>query len=137
MRASRARFISASINNTRATMKRIATPDSCGRLKNAQTKATITRSDVTMALIVANRIALFKSMARSFWRGMSLLRLVLEASSSLMAFNACDLSMMRFIRAISKEMNAATAPKRNEGAVTWAMTCASWMVDDVSEGMVH
>ena len=78
-----------------------------------------------MALIVANKIALFKSMARSFWRGMSLLRLVLEASSSLIAFNACDLSMMRFIRAISKEMNPATAPKRNEGAVTWAMTCAS------------
>jgi len=90
-----------------------------------------------MALIVANKIALFKSMARSFWRGMSLLRLVLEASSSLIAFNACDLSMMRFIRAISKEMNPATAPKRNEGAVTWAMTCASCMVDDVSEGMVR
>ena len=35
---------------------------------------------------------------------MSLLRLVLEASSSLIAFNACDLSMMRFIRAISNEM---------------------------------
>jgi hypothetical protein len=67
----------------------------------------------------------------------ALLRLVLEASSSLIAFNACDLSMMRFIRAISKEMNPGTAPKRNEGAVTWAMTCASCMVDDVSEGMVR
>ena len=68
---------------------------------------------------------------------MSLLRLALEASSSLIAFNACDLSMMQFIRAISKEMNAATASKRNEGAVTWAMTCDSWTADGVSESMVR
>src|SRR5262245_39160684 len=36
--------------------------------------------------------------------------------------NACDLSMMRFIREINTEVNAATAPSRNAGAVTWPIT---------------
>ena len=43
---------------------------------------------------------------------------LLDASSSLIAFSACDLSMMRFIREINTEVNAATAPSRNAGAVT-------------------
>jgi len=77
---------------------------------------------VTIALIMENSIALFSSAARRLKRGMSVFRCALEASSSLIAFNACDLSMMRFIREISTEVNAATAPKRNDGAVTWMMT---------------
>src|SRR6516162_4931559 len=71
-------------------------------------------------------------MARRFRRGMSAFRLALETSSSLIAFNACDLSMMRFMRAISTEMNAATAPRRNEGAVTWTMTWDSCAAEGVS-----
>jgi len=69
-------------------------------------------SDVTIPLTVAYNIALFKSMARRFRRGISVFRLALETSSSLIAFNACDLSMMRFMRAISTEINAATAPRK-------------------------
>jgi len=53
---------------------------------------------------------------------MSIFRCALGASSSLIAFNACDLSMIRFIREISTEVNAATAANRNDGAVTWVMT---------------
>src|SRR6516164_8284285 len=56
--------MSAIVKNPRATTKRTATPYSCWKLKNAQTKATITSSDVTIPLTVAYNIALFKSMAR-------------------------------------------------------------------------
>jgi hypothetical protein len=35
---------------------------------------------------------------------------------------ACDLSMIRFMREIRTEVNAATAPRRNAGAVTCEMT---------------
>src|SRR5215472_12402036 len=58
----------------------------------------------------------------AFQRGMSNLRCALDAPSSLIAFNACDLSMMRFIREINIEVNAATAPSRNAGAATWPIT---------------
>jgi hypothetical protein len=68
-----------------------------------------------IALTVENSMALFKSAARRFRRGMSDLRCALDASSSLIAFNACDLSMMRFIREINTEVNAATAPSRMQG----------------------
>src|SRR5262249_22831341 len=74
-------------------------------------------------------------MARRFRRGMSAFRLALETSSSLIAFNACDLSMMRFMRAINTEMKAATAPRRNEGAVTWAMTWDSCVTEGVSRAI--
>ncbi len=63
-------------------------------------------------------MALFKSAARRFRRGTSNFRCALDGSSSLIAFSACDLSMMRFIREINTEVNAATAPSRNAGAVT-------------------
>src|SRR5262245_42637137 len=66
---------------------------------------------------------------------MSVFRPALEGSSSPIACNACDLSIMRFIRAISTEMNAATAPRRNEGAVTWAMTWDSCVTEGVSTAM--
>jgi hypothetical protein len=35
-----------------------------------------------------------------------------------LAFNACDLSMIRCMREIRTEVNAATAARRNAGAVT-------------------
>lgn len=57
-------------------------------------------------------IALFKSTARRFRWGTSILRRALGLSSSV-AFRSCNLSTMRFIRTIST--NAATAPGRNEG----------------------
>ena len=85
-------------------------------------EGTITSNDVTIALKVENNMALFKRVARRFRRGISVFRRALEVSSSSIAFNACDLSMMRFIRATSTEMNAATAPRRNEGAVIWVIT---------------
>src|SRR5262249_60528845 len=113
--------MSAIVKNPRATTKRTATPYSCWRLKNAQTKATITSSDVTIPLTVAYNIALFKIMARRFRRGKAAFRLALETSASLIAFNACDLSMMRVMRAISTEMKTANAPKKQEGAITWAI----------------
>src|SRR5262245_45714274 len=125
----------AIVKNPRATTKRIATPYSCWRSKNAQTKATITSRDVTIPLTVAYKIALFKIMARRLRRGMSAFRLALETSSSPIAFNACDLSMMRFMRAINTEMKAATAPRRNEGAVTWAMTWDSCVTEGVSKAI--
>src|SRR5262249_21243589 len=127
--------MSAIVKNPRATTKRTATPYSCWKLKNAQTKATITSSDVTIPLTVAYNIALFKIMARRFRRGMSAFRLALETSSSLIAFNVCDLSMMRVMRAIHTEMKAATAPRRNDGAVTWAMTWDSCVMEGVSRGI--
>src|SRR5262249_1768651 len=105
------------------------------KFKNAQMKATITRNEVTIALNAANNIALFKSAARCLRRGMSAFRPALEGSSSSIAFNACDLSIMRFIRAISTETNAATAPRRNEGAVTWVITWDSCVADGVSGSM--
>src|SRR5262245_26996475 len=80
-------------------------------------------------------MALFKSVARRFRRGISDLRCALDESSSPIAFNACDRSMMRFIREINTEINAATAPRRNAGGVTWPMTCDSWVMDGVSESM--
>src|SRR5262249_13873257 len=135
IRPSRASAMSAIVKNPRATTKRTATPYSCWRLKNAQTKAMITSSDVAIPLTVAYNIALFKTLARRFRRGMSAFRLALETSSSLIAFNACDLSMMRFMRAISTEMNAATAPSRNEGAVAWAMTWDSCVMEGDSKAI--
>jgi hypothetical protein len=46
----------------------------------------------------------------------------LLASSSRIAFNACDRSMILFMREISTEVKLATAPRRNAGAVTSVMT---------------
>src|SRR5262249_20001635 len=88
-------------------------------------KATITSNDVTMALIVEYRIALFSSAARALRRRISDFRVALTLSSSAIAFNACDLSMILFIREMSTETKAATAPKRKAGAVTCEMTLKS------------
>ncbi|HEY1748868.1 MAG TPA: hypothetical protein VGG11_19165 [Xanthobacteraceae bacterium] len=75
-----------------------------------------------MAVTVEKKIALFSKAARCLSHGISAFNRTLMASSSLIAFNACDLSMIRFMRAIKTEMNDATAPKRKAGAVTCVMT---------------
>jgi hypothetical protein len=111
------RFISAAMKKPRATTKRTATPYSCWTSKKASTKAMITSTDVTIALAVENNMALFKSTARRTSRGMSAFSFALAPSPSLMAFNACDLLMTRFIRLSSTEMNDATAANKNVGAV--------------------
>jgi hypothetical protein len=95
----------------------------------------MTSNDVTIALIVENTMALFKSTARRFRWGTEAFSGTLEVSSSLIAFNTSNRSMVRFIRPISTETNAATAPRRKEGAVTWEMTCDSCVADGVSIGM--
>src|SRR5262249_54038547 len=102
--------------------KKSPTPDSCGTFKDAVTKATMTSIDVMMALIIAKRIDLFSSTARRLWRGISDFNCALPGLSSPISFNACNLTMILFIREISTDTNAATAPRRNAGAVTWPMT---------------
>src|SRR5262249_48128355 len=78
-------------------------------------------------------MALFKSAARRFRRGMSDLRCALDESSSPIAFNACDRSMMRFIREINTEITPERAPRGNAGGFPWPMTWESWVMDGVSE----
>src|SRR5262249_14510410 len=106
------------------------------RLYKAHTKATMTRTVVTIALVVDRKIALFNSVARRFRRGTSAFKCALAGSSGSIAFNARERSMMRFMREISTEMKAATAPSRNAGAVICEMTWDSWVTDDVSGSMI-
>jgi hypothetical protein len=51
------------------------------------------------------------------------------------AFNDCDLSIMRFMRAVNTEVNVATAPSKNAGAATCVMTCDSCATDGVSRAI--
>lgn len=76
---------------------------------------TITSTDVVIAANVENNMDLFKSTARRFRRGISGFRCALDASSSPIPCNACDLSKLQFIRAINTEVNDATAPNKNAG----------------------
>ena len=51
------------------------------------------------------------------------------------SMNASDRSITRFIREISTEMSAATAPSRNAGAATLPMTRDNCSIDGVSGSM--
>jgi hypothetical protein len=118
MRVSRARLASDAVKNARASTKSAPTPYSCATLKYALTNATITSMDVVIAANVENKMALFNNTARRFSRGISTFRWALKVSPSVIACNACDRSIIRFIRPISTEVNDATAPNKKAGAVT-------------------
>jgi hypothetical protein len=76
---------------------------SCRKFKYALANDTITKNEVTIALTVEKKIARFSNAARRLSRGISDFKYPLTSSSSPIAFNACDLSMIRFSRAISRE----------------------------------
>jgi hypothetical protein len=90
---SRAKFTNAAVKKPKAMVKKTATPYS------ALIKAMTISADVTMALIVEKRIALFKSNARFLSWGISDSSKPLILSSSAIALSACQRSMMRFMRA--------------------------------------
>src|SRR5262249_20570550 len=98
MSVSRAKFTNDAVKKPRARIKKSPTPYSCGTSKYAVTKATMTSIDVMMALIVAKRIDLFSSPARRLRRGISDFNCALLGVSSPIAFNACDLSVILFMR---------------------------------------
>src|SRR5262249_421672 len=118
----RARLTSDAVKNARANTKSGPTPYSCAMLKYAHTNAMTTSTDVVIAANVANNMDLFNNTARRLSRGVSSFKWALETSSSPIAFNVCDRSIMRFIRAINTEVNEATAPNKNAGAVTCVIT---------------
>jgi len=67
---------------------------------------------------------------------MSALRYDLASSASVMPWRNCERSITRFMRDISTEMNAATAPSRNAGAATLPIMRESCSIEGVSSGVL-